>query len=235
MCGLPTIASALFVSFWSCFCRELFVLPWAFCFCRELFAFAVSFLFCREVFAFAVSFLVLPWAFYFCRDTFGFAVRYLFCRELFGFAVSFLVLPWAFWFRREQFGFAVTLLVLPWGICYCRDSCGARYPSWIYIRAKDVCTWQRRHCVKKIGKSLSFRLRLKLSKQTRGADREVEDLLQMLSPTISLDSVLKWREYSYISETRSTNVNIPQTVLPLTNIRKSKTKKTKQGKQLTFV
>ena len=53
------------------FCREFFVLPWAFWFCRELFGFAVSF-------------LVLPWAIWFCRDTFGFAVRYL-------------LLPWQLW------------------------------------------------------------------------------------------------------------------------------------------
>lgn len=54
--------------------------------------------------------------------------------------------------------------------------------------------------------------------------------------TIFHDSVLKWRarEYNYISETRSTNVNIPQTVLRLTQTFE-KTRQNNETRQTTYV
>ena len=54
--------------------------------------------------------------------------------------------------------------------------------------------------------------------------------------TIFHGSVLKWRarEYNYISETRSTNVNIPQIVLRLTQTFE-KTRQSNETRQTTYV
>ena len=95
-----------------------------------------------------------------------------------------------------------------------------------YIREKDVCTRQRRHSLSKKDWDELVVAPTKIEQANAGRRQG----------TIFHGSVLKWRarEYNYISETRSTNLNIPQTVLPLTQTFE-KTRQNNETRKRTYV